>query len=114
VSGTWDTVSPSIEGALMIRPVFGPKVQRTTSVKVKELLEQLTVFPNPASDILMLKGKFSPQEHQISIVNMKGQEILKTAYRDQLQIGQLTSGMYIMRISDKNKQIRAIQNFIKQ
>jgi hypothetical protein len=114
VSGTWDTVSPSIEGALMIRPVFGPKVQRTTSVKVKELLEQLTVFPNPASDILMLKGKFSTQDHQISIFNMKGQEILITAYRDQLQIGQLTAGMYIIRIIDEKKQIRAIQNFIKQ
>ncbi len=108
--GVW---SPSAyEGSLMIRPIFGqsdgnfppnpilPPVAPTAVVDV-------VLSPNPATDVVRLNWKDQKRyakSAQVEVFDLRGRLVLsqRTA-NDQLNVSNLPSGTYFMRISSDGK-----------
>lgn len=59
---------------------------------------QIQMFPNPVLDYITIKGIDNAKN--IVIINMEGQEILKTDFKDRLDVTQLQKGVYFLRIND--------------
>lgn len=59
---------------------------------------QIQMFPNPVLDYINIKGIDNAKN--IVIINMAGQEILKTDFKDRLNVTQLEKGVYYIRIND--------------
>lgn len=59
---------------------------------------QIKMFPNPVLDYITIKGIDNAKN--IVIINMEGQEILKTDFKDRLDVTQLQKGVYFLRIND--------------
>jgi hypothetical protein len=86
--------------------------------EVSGLNEKLSVFPNPASDILNIKSLLTNNRKSIlDIISMQGKVVIsETLIHDtnihQVNISSLTNGLYICKLSDGKTLKSAI--FIKQ
>ena len=67
----------------------------------------ITVYPNPATNRLNIKGEFT----SLSIYNIKGQEVLQSKDRS-TDISSLQVGTYFVQL--KNKQITTTKKIIVQ
>lgn len=94
-----------LQGALMIRPVFKPVPDYTLGTQESE---PLTVYPNPVSDILRIKGTYE----MIQIHNLSGQLMLEQAYSDDHDLSSLSSGLYLLSIFQKDG--KQTQKIIKE
>ncbi|MBI1183197.1 Omp28-related outer membrane protein [bacterium] len=76
----------------------GEIIAGVTSLDVNQLL----VYPNPANDVLLVKGN---ENFNVQIVNMQGQQVAtgegKTAFH-QIDVSHLSEGVYFVRIIDGN------------
>lgn len=96
LNGEW--FSSQFTGSLMIRPVVGNKL-KTTSVEDPEPEKGKSVFriwPNPASRVLCLKSEemSNSADSFISIIDLQGRQVLKTAFSEQIDISSLKPGFY--------------------
>jgi len=69
----------------------------------KTNLSPVSVSPNPAKDILTIKGR---KGHEVSLVNKYGQIILRhriTSDSEKINIASLPGGLYILQISSKGE-----------
>ena len=70
------------------------------------------IYPNPAVNSITIETATIASESTLEILNINGQEIIKKQIKDsktQVDISNLTSGMYFVRIvSDKNVEVRKI------
>ena len=72
----------------------------------QQKLSPFTFFPNPASDRLNIQIQQEGQ-HVISLVNIKGQEVYRSqnldgAVRNEINLVDLESGIYLIQIFDSN------------
>jgi hypothetical protein len=65
------------------------------SVDVADVL-----YPNPVSSKLFVKGLSGGEALQV--IDVSGRLILSTTYKNSLDVSQLKSGMYILRVNDKS------------
>jgi photosystem II stability/assembly factor-like uncharacterized protein len=73
------------------------------------------MYPNPASDYLIIETKELASECTLSILNINGQELIKQVAKDtkvQIDINNLPAGVYFLKlIADKSVEVR---KFIKK
>ncbi len=93
---------PSIyEGALMIRPYFG----QPASVSVDEPTTSLSAdfFPNPLrSNLLNIRlneADMHSAEVKLEVFDLQGRLLLSQEFAPQLDVGHLSNGMYLLRIT---------------
>lgn len=69
-----------------------------------EVIEGVKIYPNPASDFVMIKADHMEGVKTVSILNIMGQTVLVTSFEGTLKlpISSLQKGTYIVDISDKN------------
>lgn len=72
---------------------------------------KIQIFPNPVSDIIRVSGVESAQS--VQIYNMTGQLVQSEAFSSKINISQLTSGVYLLRIFTKGFQIHEFK-FVKK
>ncbi len=75
-------------------------------------VSEIKIYPNPTSTILNFKG-LNSEELQVTIYDVLGKEVLNTnlsEYDNQLDVSQLESGLYTIKIDKTNETIK----FIKQ
>ena len=80
---------------------FTPVGGTGSSVAEQHLRQTLTVFPNPASDILQLQLKNQVAEAQVQLYDLSGREVKRiqlTEMQTTLDISDLAAGMYNLRI----------------
>lgn len=102
---------PSIyQGALMIRPYFGQPAP--VSVNEPDTGLVADIFPNPLRSNLLHIRLNEPQipanEVRLEIFDLQGRRLLSQEYVRQLDVGHLSNGMYILRIT--HPQSRRIQS----
>ena len=74
----------------------------TTSINVNNLDNSLSIFPNPTNSILNIIDKQNQfQNATIVIKNYLGQVVFVSAFNNQIDLSQLSSGMYYIVIKDK-------------
>ncbi|PQA90342.1 hypothetical protein B0A69_20625 [Chryseobacterium shigense] len=61
---------------------------------------KIQIFPNPVSDIIRISGIDNGQT--IQIYNVDGRLVQSEAFDQKIDVSQLSSGVYILRVSTKN------------
>ena len=99
----------SVSGSLLIRPVLGSAPKPPVLANSPEILPQLLVFPNPTTGVVRWQNE---SIQQIELLNLGGQILqhhLVNALQNELNLGQLPTGLYLLRLSDgKRSQVQKL------
>ncbi len=110
LSTTWQNTG--FEGSLMMRPVFVSDKDILLSVNNNVWDPSISIYPNPASDIVNIKIEDS-EISSYELYDMQGKIVLQNFVNDNqatLNVNSLTNGLYI--ISLRNEQNQAVQKKI--
>lgn len=90
-----------LTGALMMRPIVGKWIDPPVGVSEPQTMEnRLTVYPNPAKDILNIKLGNS-DEAGVELFDFTGRLILKEKpNQNMISISGMKTGIYILKITD--------------
>ena len=91
----FSTDSPLIE---INKPVWG--TCPTASVDDQNQLD-ISIYPNPSSDIVYIEGNYT--QLKVVIYNVLGKEILNKSITNSIDISHLDNGVYILQLSDGAK-----------
>ncbi|MEA3445633.1 MAG: T9SS type A sorting domain-containing protein [Bacteroidota bacterium] len=108
VTGGWQ--NSSLNGALMIRPVFSeqalvaiPEINKKSAV--------LSVYPNPSSGLFTidLSDEKNPRSSRLEVFSSTGQLVLSkqiSEEKTQLDMRPFSVGIYFVKVTDRNEIIR--------
>lgn len=117
-TGTWNPISGgNIQGAIMIRPVFGSKVQVTTQTSQPAVRpESLSVYPNPTSDYLYFLNRHAlgSEVKQLIAVNSLGQQYVLNTNGNKISVQNLSPGLYTLLLADEFGTILGQSRFVKK
>lgn len=99
VNTTWE--SSTFPGALMIRPVVGESYYVDVDENQCETAK-LVVSPNPVSNTLHINGLSGNLCKEIAVFDMTGRALMKMSYCNELNVSDLSNGMYIVRVINKD------------
>lgn len=103
-NGDW--LPTSFTGSLMLRPIFG---SMATNIEENESVSNISVYPNPARDILNIAG--TNGDCTVTIFAPTGQ-ILILENNERINVSRLQSGVYIIKIENGGQS--ALLKFVKQ
>jgi ELWxxDGT repeat protein len=85
-----------------------------TSLSTQEIAsaQQLSLYPNPANDSIYIKTIDNGSNLSIKIFNSLGALVKETHNTYEVKINDLQPGLYLMNITQNNKQV--VKKFIKQ
>jgi hypothetical protein len=79
------------------------KIDTSTSTSVTQYTDHIDIYPNPVTDILTLEGL--GRQAEIRIFDLTGKKVFEQSItRNQVDLSTLDKGVYILSITDKNKQ----------
>lgn len=84
--------------------------QSTASVTSLSNL-QLTLFPNPASNILHISG-YNDDSSVLTILNNEGKKVIRQNFQDRIDVSMLEAGVYYLQLESTNLVVK--RQFIKQ
>lgn len=112
VTGTWN--QSSFPGSLMIRPVVGaklPVVSAVPEISIRNISVHL--YPNPSSDIIHI-DVLNSLAAEIYITDMAGKIVHHSeGVYENLFVGNLDAGMYLLTVRDKKTKQSTTTRFIK-
>lgn len=105
LNGNWN--QSQAQGSLMIRPMVGPPVLTTGIEEVNLINNTFKIWPNPAKNFINIDAgnlifQYSPV---IRVFDIQGREVMKTSFRDQLDVSSLPDGMYFILLNINGKQL---------
>ena len=107
-NGTYTVTVTDAKGCTKVRSITTNNV--TGIAAISAALQQVQIFPNPATGLLTIKTTgFQPQH--IAIYNAAGQLVTETGYIQQLNIGNLATGVYVIQVTGANAIARS--RFVK-
>jgi len=108
-TGPW--VASGVSGSVMIRPVFrAGKSNPPVGVEQFRGMERLRVHPNPAESFMHLQWEAFRTSADVEVIDMSGRQVMTatmSGYGGQLDIAFLSSGLYIVQVSDRSGRIFA-------
>jgi hypothetical protein len=111
-TGIWKAIGKSTKGALMIRPIMG--TEKIVSDEDKELKTiAFSIAPNPAYNVLYINDlEKENTNYEYSIYTIEGKIVEKNQLEDQINIENLTNGVYLLRLKDKSSGKANVKKFI--
>ncbi len=91
---------------------FGMDAPTTVLQKVNTTPSAVTIYPNPASDRISIRTAFDAP-CTVEIFNTLGQRLLQTSQTENIPIGQLPNGMYLLRVKTPHG-ITNTERFLKK
>ncbi|MFM7661594.1 MAG: T9SS type A sorting domain-containing protein, partial [Bacteroidota bacterium] len=74
------------------------------SASINNLVEPIyKVFPNPTNDIINITYLDSEKKFQLELMDISGQVILREFAKNELNLNQLSNGIYLLKIMLDNK-----------
>ncbi|MFW5708193.1 MAG: T9SS type A sorting domain-containing protein [Bacteroidota bacterium] len=104
---------PSIyNGALMIRPIFGPEM--ATGWEEVTIKETLTLYPNPVQHNTLNIGlpDTLPEEYEVHIFDITGKLIAVFHRQPRLDVSGLPNGLYFLRVTTPKGNLFEAERFI--
>lgn len=102
-----DWRNSEFDGSVMIRPVFGKKIHEYPE-PTATAPQKLTVAPNPISKTnntfrLILPYDYDVMEHDlwVEVFNLTGQKVYSASYTETVSLHHVSSGIYIVRVSNQ-------------
>ncbi|MFA6806283.1 MAG: T9SS type A sorting domain-containing protein, partial [Bacteroidales bacterium] len=102
----------------MLRPYFGYKSIIGLPVIEKSEIS-LSIYPNPTNSILNINlsengNEFPNSNYELRIANMMGKEVYNSSYKNQINVSNLSSGVYIFYLINKETNQTIKQKLIIQ
>lgn len=114
----WESASslPDIpQGALMIRPKFGHYDYTTENKQVIQKIEQVDLYPNPASSIVNINLPNEYHNYTYKLFDVLGNEVeANTLNANSIYVEHLPSGLYILQLTDLNSKQQYSQKLLKK
>lgn len=63
-----------------------------------KLEQQVKIFPNPATDVLNISAPEGIHAHTLEVFSMTGKKVMETPYRQKLDLRNLKSALYLLKI----------------
>ena len=82
-------------------PITSPDPQFEEEMSVTE--REVTIFPNPASQLINIKLNEGLKGETLSIFNVNGQQVFKSTFRESIDISGLPKGLYFVKIKSGGK-----------
>lgn len=107
-----DTLNPVWQGVLGSNDITFKAYLDPTSVPVEdETLLTVTVYPNPATSVLYVKGSFGSGSSEYSIIDSKGRSLMSGNMSSNnsvnaIDVHSLEKGVYYLKISDSKGETR--------
>ena len=112
-SGNTIVVWPYISGAIPVDSLIVPPLYIHGTVGLEELsAERLSIFPNPASNKLLIKTERGVIYERIRVYDMQSKQIMDIKFKEEIDIGDLPAGTYWISVTSKNNK-RYTTKFIK-
>ena len=107
VDGTWQNSQKA--GSIMLRPVLGKQIYFAGLSENADIKNEMNVFPNPTkSGIINFSVKAGNSDNlrnaKIEIYDLTGRTIISTEYQSQVNVQNLTDGLYFYRIFSNSTQ----------
>lgn len=117
IGGSWQ--SSTIQGSLMIRPVFkSGKSGVWNSVEDLDSDDQgLSIYPNPASTQLYVQTAGFNGGAEVQVFDLNGRMQMQTTLNntgESIDISELPAGMYVLRLEDRQSGRLEVARFVKQ
>lgn len=74
--------------------------------------KELFIYPNPTASIIHLEMK-KPDASAIEICDLSGRTVLRSAFSGQISIGEISPGVYLIKVLDKAGNTIANERFIR-
>lgn len=96
LNGNWNV--SQAKGSIMIRPVFGPRINTTGINDIYAGHSQLKIWPNPSTNFINveLTDPETFKKPVVVITDLQGRELVKTEITDRIDISLLNPGVYIV------------------
>ncbi len=121
-NGFWEESSQ--DGAVMMRPVFGntfgDNIPDNVNVGIEEEITPINfrLFPNPTSDQLFVEIEHAEwgTRQYIEVYDFAGKQVLTSPFTSgqALQVSNLPSGMYLLRVVDEDGKDVGAEKFVKE
>ena len=92
IGGQYDNSSPYLDG-YQIFPRYATDIEPSSSVK--NINDEISIYPNPAFDKVIVSVDYA----DIELYSLTGKKILNKQKTNSLDIGYLTSGTYLIKIT---------------
>ena len=83
----------------MIRPVMGKNPYFIGVDENQEVVNNLTLYPNPTTDFVRIDGIDENNCSEISIFDLTGRLVRKYPYCNELNVSDLQNGIYLLRVT---------------
>lgn len=103
MDGVWRQTS--FEGSLMMRPVFANKSKKTgiEHTPFADILEDIKVYPNPASNFLNLDYPESWENSTLHLLDIHGRTVfIENSLKHQLYLPNLDTGTYFLVLQNRD------------
>ena len=98
----------SIEGTIMIRPIFSTSLNAELNLQEKELeRENFVLFPNPAENSIEVQSS-KREVDGLELFNLQGQ-LIRFSSNAKMEISDLPSGVYLVRPTGSDQMLRLIK-----
>jgi len=102
-NGEWK--QSQYEGTIMIRPMFGHKVEVVTGIdkKPENIKIDFNIYPNPAQDKLNIDLKNNYEMYSYSIFDSYGRIVSNNStYESSIDISNINQGIYFIRVTNSD------------
>lgn len=98
---TWS--NSQFEGSVMMRPIINSKLNGVISVEdvFEEEIPTFSLYPNPVDNQLNIAGDLSKLA-EIQVFDLSGKLVYQTLSMQQIDVSNLTRGMYLMHLKSEN------------
>jgi hypothetical protein len=118
-TGEW--FQSTFQGALMMRPMLGKAFEMSDIGEDRELAGSIIPYPNPLrGDRISFRvsgiyeATAATSRLEVSVFSMLGERVFEGAFRQNLEVGHLSPGLYIVRITDPAGQTISSSKLIRQ
>ena len=106
LNGNWN--QSQAKGTLLIRPVVGAQIKTTSIQDINQENSTLKIWPNPVRDFLNIDAGdlLFASSPSIRIFDIRGRELMKISYSEQVDVSSLPDGMYFIVLNINGKQTK--------
>ena len=111
-TGDWKAIGKATKGAVMIRPIMGTeKIVANSETENRNI--DFSIAPNPAYNVLYINDlEKENTNYEYSIYTMDGKIIEKNQLENEINIENLTNGVYLLRLKDVQSGKANVKKFI--
>jgi hypothetical protein len=108
ITGEW--IPSELPGAIMMRPVLGKEIPFQVGVSPVRSAAETVVFPNPASDVVYVRG-ITPLK--LEVTDYSGKKLITSQRQPFVDVRELPSGFYFLLVTDEKTGKTSRHKFIK-